>query len=133
MNTKTYIGILAVVAIVLGIVGFFFNWIEFATSGETGYETLFQGGKEAVVGTYTVYAVAMLIALVGCLIMLIPTMKGWATKGIKFLSVLLGAIMLICALFMFFDLERMAGMGIFIEIASGLMLFISMTALVFIK
>ena len=133
MDTKTYIGILAAVAIVLGIVGFFFNWIEFATSGETGYETLFQGGGEAAVGTYTVYAVAMLVALVGCLILLIPTMKGWATNGIKFLSVLLGAIMLICALVMFFDLERMAGIGIFIEIASGLILFISMTALIFIK
>jgi len=118
-----YIGIIAAVAIVLGLVGFFLSWVNFSTTTETGFDALFQDG-----GAFTLYAVAMLVSLVGCLILLITEIKDLNTGGMKFLFILLSMILLICALVIFFDVERDAGIGVFVEIAAGIMLLVTSMA-----
>jgi len=128
MKTKTYIGIIAIAAVAIGLIGFFLNWIQFPSTGETGWDTIFQDG-----GTYTLYAAAMFMALIGCAIFLLTEIKGVATGGIKFLTVLLSAIILVCAVLMFFDLERLAGTGLFMEIAAGAILFTTSIAFALMK
>jgi len=114
------IEIIALVAIVMGLIGFFLNWVVFGNTGETGIETILQDG-----GPYTVYAVAIFVALIASAMFLAAEFKGISTGGIKFLFVLLSAVMLACALLIFFDAERDAGIGLFIEIAAAVMLFIA--------
>ena len=121
MNLKgNLFGIITIVAVALGIIGFFFRWVDFDITGETGLNIILQNG-----GPYTIFAVALLVVYVGSVVFALALMKGRGTGGIKFLFLLLSAIALASALWMFFDLERDAGMGLFMEIAATVLLFLS--------
>jgi hypothetical protein len=114
-----YIGIAGFAAVVIGLAGSFLNWIQFGTTGETGLETLFQDG-----GTYTLYAVAIFVALICDAIFLAVNFAGKGIKRINFLFVILSALLLMSALLIFFDAERDAVIGLFLEMAAGVILFI---------
>jgi hypothetical protein len=132
-SKKNTVGLIAIAAALVGLIAFFLNWVEVtsilgSTAGDTGFEMLFQEG-----GKYSLFAVAIFIGLVGIIIPAFTEFRGIGTGATKFMAVLLAAVVLMGALMIFLDAERDAAIGLFIELAVGVILLITALAAIVLK
>jgi len=122
-----YLGLIALVGILIGLVGFFLVWVDFGGMDDTGLDHLL-----SMDGAYAVSALLLFIGLLVSLIMIALEFMGLGTKFSLIVLAVTGVVMIISSMSVFVDADRYAGTGVFFMIAASVLIFLSALLMLFV-